>query len=209
MRLFAKLRGFTIAALLALAAVSPALAQISPGGAFVVFPGVKPTFTASVVGFAPAASPTDFMSLTGSASKLVRVVDAGCDGTATAAANHVLQAVLRSTADTGGTPTTLTAVEHDPGNNPVATAVATSYAANPTLGTSTSPFGVVRSQELYQSVVSTGAYTPGLFFQPFLSLTSNQSFVLRGAAQTFALNGNASSFAAGTLLNCHITWTEG
>lgn len=215
--LFKKLGGFTIAAMLAVAALSAAVpeARAQSAGVLTVIPARKATFTASVVAFAPAASATDFMSLTaatGSSYKLTQVIEAGCDGVSTAAAAKSLEAVIRSSANSGGTPTTLTAVEQD-SIGAAATAVAVSYAANPTLGGSTAPFGVVRAGTLFTAVASTGAYTPGLFFVPSplqggQPLSSSTPFTLR-AGQVFALNGVGASFAAGTALNCRIVWTEG
>lgn len=161
-----------------------------------------PTYSATVTGLVPAASATDFFTLTGSATKQVWIKSVGCTGTSTAAASQLVQGILRSTLDTAGTATTPAVVTLNSSNG-ASTAVVSAYTANPTLGTS---IGAVASG-LLATVAPASVGVNGLYF--LTGATENiQPIVLNGATQQFALNAIGASFAAGTALTCNVTWTE-
>ena len=163
------------------------------------------TYSAAILNLAPAASATDFFTITGSATTVVRVKEAYCTGTSTAAAVDVVQLVMRSTANATGTSTTPTAVPYD-SNLPAATAVVRAYTVNPgTLGTLIGP---VRVTALATAPLASPALNPT--DQTTATGGPNNTFAitLRGNSQVFSFNNNAASFAAGTALSCHVVWTE-
>lgn len=163
----------------------------------------RPTFTAAIVALAPAASTTDFFTISGSATRAVQVLRADCTGTSTAAGSEIVQAVMRSTANTAGTATTPAITPLDSSFPNAATAVVKAYTANPTLGTIVGT--PVRVFALSTGPVTAGGYnTSARFDDSYLAYP----VTLRGAAQTFALNGNGVTFPAGSAISCAVTWTE-
>lgn len=167
-------------------------------------PITRTTYSASIKALAPAASATDFFTLTGSATTTVRITKVRCTGLATATASNQVLGLIRSTADTAGTATNPAGVPHD-SNNPAATAVVAAYTANPTLGTLV---GQIKAQYLGLDIAATTSIGMPPLEWSFGFLPGEQEIVLRGAAQQFALNGNAASFAAGAAIDCNVDWTE-
>lgn len=161
--------------------------------------GTKPTYSVGIVGFTPVATPTDFWQITGSATKIVRVLRISISGIATSATSVDLQLIKRSTASTGGTPTAPTIAPHD-SNDSAATAVVNQFAANPTTGTGV---GTVRSQKL--NLGATGA--AGVIAWDFTT-RNGKGFVLRGVAQSLNLNWGGAAVPAGTLLTVDVEFTE-
>lgn len=169
-----------------------------------VQPQRRTTYSATIAALAPAASATDFFTLTGSATKTVWVHAAGCSGISTAAAIANVAALKRSTANLTGTSTAPTAVPYD-STSAAATATVLAYTANPgTLGTLV---GIVRGGRLATDAAATGTTAPGAVEWRFGDVWT-QPVVLRGIAQVFAINGNAASFAAGASLTCWVEWSE-
>jgi hypothetical protein len=181
-----------------------------PTGSTISTPAQSVTYSAAFTAIAPAASATDFMTLTGSASMVVRLKHVECSGTSTAAAVGTINAVVRSTADTAGTVITPSAtaggqvVPHD-SNDSAGTAAVAAYSANPTTGTLT---GIVRSGKLATSTAASSAITAPALVWDFGDNPLLKPVVLRGVAQQFALNGGGATFSAGTSLSCSITWIE-
>lgn len=171
--------------------------------ATLALPVRKATYSAAVVALAPAASATDFLTLTGSATATIEITDAQCTGISTANSVATVEAVTRSTADTSGTPVAMTAVPHD-SNLAAATAAVTGYSANPTVGTLV---GIVRAGKLSLGMAASST----MVSQPLewkFGEGENQSIILRGTGQVFALNGAGASFSSGAALNCSVTWLE-
>jgi len=81
-----------------------------------------------------ATGPTDWVVLTGSATKTVTVSHIAVCGTATVAATIDVTIIKRSTTNTGGTSSAGTAVNLSD-SNVAATATMSVYTANPTIGT--------------------------------------------------------------------------
>jgi len=162
------------------------------------------TYEASIVGLAPAASATDFFTLTGVAGHIVRVTRVECTGTATAAGAATIAALVRSTANTGGTSTSLTAVPADP-SDAAASAVARAYTANPTVGTAVGP---IRAGVVVLTSPATSISIDPVQWTFGNDVGTRGGVVLRSASQVFAINGNAASFPSGAALNCSVEWTE-
>ncbi len=161
--------------------------------------GTKLSYSVGVIDFLPVATPTDFWNLTGSATKTVRVTRIVISGIATAAASRATQLIKRSTANTGGTPTSLTIPPHD-SNDAAATALVQTYAANPTTGTSVGIFGA--------ETLNLGAAGAAGRIEWNFTTRNSKAGVLRGVAQSLNLNWAAAAVPAGTLLAIQAEWTE-
>lgn len=164
----------------------------------------KATYAAVVTGFTPVATPTDFWQITGSATKTVRVQRLEVYGVATAANAVLTHLVKRTTTSTGGTPTAATLTKHDT-NDPTATAVVNTFAANPSpLGTSA---GDIRAALLALSVAG-GSQTIQPGFVADMAYSGGRAAVLRGVAESLNLNWGGAAVPAGTLLTIVCEFTE-
>src|SRR3569833_2131167 len=137
---------------------------------------------------------TDFFTLYGSASMIVRIVQIVLSATvATAAAHFDLRVLTRSTIFTGGTPVAVTGISQDP-SDPAPTATNINvFTAPPTVGTLV---GVQSVQKLFLP-------TPGAALNN--SITFNfgfgagaKSLILRGVNQGMALDLNGATPANAT-----------
>lgn len=159
------------------------------------------TYSAGFVGLVPPASATDIFTITGSATKTVRIkfIQMSASTTSGSGVAFNLSIVKRSTANSGGTSTTATAVPHD-STSAAGTAVVRGYTANPTVGTLV---GVVRATRTEAVTAGTsrqiGEYT--------FSNKNDQSIVLRGTSEVLAVNLNGAS-VTGPVVGCSIEWTE-
>lgn len=158
------------------------------------------TYAASIVGLAPAATPTDFFTITGSATKTIIITRLSFSATQTLAGVKDIVLLKRSTANTGGTSSTPTVVPYD-SVNAAGTAVIRAYTVNPTLGTLVGNIHTVKTTVGAAGTVSQPiAISVGEFFA--------QGLTLRGTSQVVALNGNSVSFGAGISVDCFIEWVE-
>jgi hypothetical protein len=164
--------------------------------------GTKPTYSAAVTGFTPVANATDYLSIgnPSGSNLIVKVTHINVSGIATAGAAVTLQVIKRSTLDTGGTPTALTAVPYD-SKDVAATAVVNTYAANPTLGTTV---GTLKST--YWGVGTSGS--TNIQEQTYDFATKPTKAITLRAGECIALNANGVSPGAGSLYNIDIEWTE-
>lgn len=177
--------------------------QSDTTGSVYVNTEIRKTTYRAYVQFNPAASATDVFTIYGSATKTVRVVSFFISGTNTANTNAVVIVNKRSTANTGGTSASVTAVPLD-SNNASATATVKSWTTNPTLGT------------------LIGSLVGDLVFLPALSSTNpveqlnfdfgnnGQPIVLRGTSEGAALNMNGVNIGilSATTLYISVEWTE-
>lgn len=171
--------------------------------------GQKATYSAAKVGLVPASSATDIFTITGSATKTVRVTRIEVVGTTTSATPAALDIVLlkRSAADTSGTSTAPTIVPHD-SNDAAATSVVAAYTANPTVGTLV---GNLRNQKL---MLTLGTYT-ATDFPPVDRVTwefgnrpGAQCIVLRGVGDVLAINLGGVTATATASVDLAIEFTE-
>lgn len=161
---------------------------------------VKNTYSASAGPFAAAASATDVFTITGSASKTIRITRISFSGTQTTAAMRDVLIIKRSTANTGGTSATPIIAPHD-SQFPAATAVVRNYTANPaSLGTSV---GTIRSQKVYIGTATQLSREFCVDWGP----RNSQAPVLRGTTQVLAVNLNGVT-STGNSLSISIEWTE-
>lgn len=192
-----------LAAVILSLGIGPVSAQIAPP--FVLSGNLtQPTYSASIGGLVPAASATDWFTITGSAGKLITVIDLRCVGLSTANAAQPITMLRRSTANSAGTSTTPTAVPHNTAS-PAATAVVRAYTANPTVGTL---IGNLRSHLIVTGPAATATVENGVMVWNFGTASPGQGIQLNGTGAVLALNGNGASYSAGTAFSCSVTWTE-
>ncbi len=167
--------------------------------------GLKFTYTAVVSAYTPGATQTDIIALIGATNKTVRVTRMEIVGAATALAQVELLLIKRSSANSAGTPSAVTAVVAHDSSNPAPQASLVSYAVSPTLGTTV---GTLR-QAKYQlaSTTAVAASVPVVLTWDF-GLRNEQCPVLRGVAQMLCLNQNGTAIATGTVYDVAVTWTE-
>lgn len=183
-----------------------AWAQPRPQELYGSIPARVATYSAGIVGLVPPASATDFFTIQGSATGVVRVKAIECSGTTTAAASIAVQLVRRSTANTTGTSTSPALVPSDP-LDPASGASVKAYTANPgALGTIVG--GPMRTGVLTTTTLASSPIeqTPALGWT--FGMNNDKEPTLRGVAQTLALNLNGASISAGALLTCDVTYTE-
>src|SRR6266566_2868842 len=114
----------------------------------------KATYTVLITATAPYATPTDWVVLRGSASKVVTVVRTSFVGFATAATNILFTYKMHSVANTAGTSTTPAIIQRDSAD-PAPTASILLYSAAPTI----SGTAVIVENVWTQIAVTMGAAT--------------------------------------------------
>ncbi len=165
--------------------------------------GLRATYSASITGLASAASATDIFTITGSATKIVRVTRIEISGQATTAAAAQVVLLVRSGANLTGTSTSPTAVPHDSASA-AATATVKAYTVNPgTLGTLV---GNIRVAYTFLAAPATATVGSEPLFLDFGTRPS-QAIVLRGTTQVFAVNLNAATVTGGAW-DINLEWTE-
>jgi|SRR6266702_5446926 len=167
--------------------------------------GRKATYGVGVVGLVPGASPTDIFTITGSATKVVKITKLYMVATATATGNSLNVLLLkRSTANTGGTSSTQTAAPFDR-LSAAATAVCTTYTANPTaLGT-----GVIGYIQMARISVLINTTAQPVEFITDWGIRPSQCPTLRGTSDLFCINLIGSQAAqTGWAFNIWCEFTE-
>lgn len=165
--------------------------------------GSKQTFTASSAAFSTVATPTDVFAITGTASKTVKITKMWISGVQTTAGVITTLMIKRSTANSGGTSASVTAVAHD-SNNSSATATVLQYTANPTTGTTVGNVWSGKHSVPAAATAGIGGFCGVLV--DFVELYG-QPVVLRGTSQVLAINLNSVTLTGGSI-HCGVTWTE-
>jgi|SRR6185503_15266324 len=164
------------------------------------FPLNITTYAASKQGLAPAATPTDIAVLSGNATNTVIVTWVSMSCTATTAGIIDILLLMRTTADSGGTSTTITGRPLDT-NNAAAVSSVLAYTANPTIND-----GTVRNIDAHKiGVMAAGTATPNdiYIWRPAMG----QSVTLRGTAQQLAINLNSVTLTGGSC-DINYQWIE-
>jgi hypothetical protein len=172
-------------------------------------PGSKATFSAAITGLVPVTGATDIFTVTGSATKLVKITRLVITGSTTLAANVILPITLlkRSSADLTGTSTAPTRVAHDSLNAAV-TATVLAYTANPgTLGTLVGAFRNIRMTLQLTPQTATDFPISLPYIEDF-GQRGGQPIVLRGIAEVFAINLAAIATITGWLFDISVEWSE-
>ena len=157
-----------------------------------------PHYSAAVDTFGNSST-GDILCVAGGVGKVVRVKHVTISGVASNATMNSVSLIKRSSLDSGGTPTAVTAVPND-STNPAAVATVTAYATDPTPGTQV---GVVRAQRVPIGSVTT---LVGAAYALFNTATpSGQPLVLRGASEALCVRVNNT---AGGQWDIDTEWTE-
>lgn len=170
----------------------------------------KPTYAASST-FTPAATPTDIVKITGSASKTIRVISLKLTTTNTGAGSQQFSVIVRSADDTTGTFVAATAVPMD-STDPAATATVGHYTANP--GGLGAAVGTINTLRVASPVAVPGSFAGVVMDAGFEMLPYQQGthlprpVVLRGAAQVLVVNFAGAALVAGQTHAYTIVWTE-
>lgn len=165
--------------------------------------GTRATYHYVAQDITPAATGTDVVVLTGSATKVVRVTKVSIVGTATAASIYDHYLIKRTAANTGGTSTTPTPAKSD-SNDPSPSATVKLYSANP------SALGAGITVEANKTYLSASA-TPGAAALPTVytfGTRNDKAIVLRGTSESIAWNFGGQAVPSGASLYMSIEWTE-
>lgn len=196
-----------------LLALSVALTTFTPTQATISLNQFRQTYIASG-SFTPVATPTDLITITGSATKIVRVVSLFVTTTNTAAGSQQFAVVKRSALDTTGTFIAATSVPLDSAAVAATTTVG-HYTANPGgLGTAVGTINTVRvaSPAAVPASFAAVVVNAGLELLPLTqtspSAIADQAVTLRGAAENLAVNFAGAALVAGQTHAYTIIWTE-
>lgn len=162
--------------------------------------GSKDTYSASITALAAAASATDLFTISGSATKIVRVTRLRLSGIKTTAGADIdVRLIKRSAANTAGTSTSPTLVPHDSGS-PAATAAVKAYTVNPTsVGAAV---GDVASDKVYVGLATESTHVREYKFGE----GSEKAVVLRGVAELLAVSLNTVTVGGGAFdISCTVT----
>ena len=170
----------------------------------------KATYAASGT-FTPPATPTDMVRITGSASKVVRLISMKIGTTNTAAGSQTFFLIKRSSNNTTGTFVNATPVPLD-STDAGATATVGHYTANP--GGLGAAVGNVNIKRVASSVLVAGSFA-GVREESqteMIDWNSNSNMdklvTLRGSTQELCINFNGAAIVAGQIHTYLIIWTE-
>lgn len=181
--------------------LSAGTAKNAAGAAYTSDSGVVDSYSWSKVASTPAATPTDVVTITGSATRKVVVRKVIVSGIATTAGQMTCSLVRRSTANTGGTSTAPAARSREL-SQPAATAVLALYTVNPTaVGAG---IGVSMESRVFLNLAT--AQPDRLVFD-FMA-DGMKPIVLSGVTDILAINFNGGAVPAGGSLDFQIEWTE-
>ena len=176
--------------------------QTTPGTTNLVSLGnPSTTYSATISGLALAALATDVFTITGSATKTIKITKIYFNALQTTASQVIVMLLRRSTADTLGT-STAPAIATSDTANAAATAVVAAYTANPTTGTL---LGNVYSQRVFVPGAATATDAQGM--SVVFGDVGQQYMTLRGVAQQFCVNLAGITVTGGSA-NISIEWTE-
>jgi hypothetical protein len=160
----------------------------------------RSTYSCFIPGFVPVATPTDFLQIIGSATRIVRIRSIVITGSATAASNILLATVRRSTSSTGTT-TNIPLISRDTGDN-AAAAIVQTFSANPALGTL---IGVADGGRLNIAPAANGSLDRMALQYSWLN---DKAPILRGPADCLCLNLAGAAWPAGGALDINIVLSE-
>lgn len=162
--------------------------------------GTAATYGVAGVAITPAATPTDVVVLTGSATKTMRVKSISVSGLATTAGSMDVSLVKHTVADTGGTKATAPNIAKFDSGDAAATAVANVYTANPTVDAS----GIIIANKTLNFGVAGATGTVVFEF----ATRNDKALILRGVAQEMAINLNGQAVPAGGKISYSVEWEE-
>ncbi len=170
--------------------------------------GSKATYSAAMQALVPVTGCTDLFTITGSASKTVRVTKIGLVGTTiTTPITVEIQLIKRSSANLTGTSSAPTNRTSYDSSNPAATATVLGYTANPgTLGT---VVGIISAEKIVFTIPSTATMLqgPDRWWKDFGTRPA-LAIVLRGIAEVLAINLVGTTLATACSCDAYVEWTE-
>jgi len=176
----------------------------------IVAPQSKATFFAAAL-FTPPATPTDMVTIYGSASKTVRIISFKITTNNTAAGSQVFYLIRRSAVNTAGTFVAGTPVQAD-STDAAATATVGHYTANPSgLGAVVGNVNIKKQA----SPVLTPATFAGIVEDAGCEMVDwmtnsimDKLITLNGTAQGLCLNFNGAALVSGQVHSYRIVWIE-
>lgn len=168
--------------------------------------GAKATYSACITNLIIPAAATDVFTITGSASKTIRITKIIISGSQTTRSYADVVILKRSTANSAGTSTIPTAVSYD-SSDAAATATVRAYTVNPTTGTLVGNFLV--SHIPFGLTTPTNAQSNGSLevFSLTFSDRATKAIVVRGTSEVVAINFNGQTLTA-PRIDISIEWTE-
>lgn len=161
--------------------------------------GTAGTYAVSAVAVTPAATPTDVVTVYGSATKTVRVKSVTVSGVATTAGSMDVSLVKRTAANTTGTSSVPVAAKFD-SEDATPTAALKQYSANAgTLGA-----GVPIATKVLNLGVAGAGGTVVFDF----ATRNDKALILRGVAQGLAINLNGQAVPNGGKITYAVEWEE-
>jgi len=157
------------------------------------------TYSAVANSIVPTTAATDLVTIYGSATKTINILNVWVTGVQTTAGQAQVLLIKRSTVNTAGTSTAPAKIPYD-SNDAAATATFLAYTANPTLGTA---IGNIRGDRAFLPGLATATDAQGLYW----SFINGKSMILRGVNQGVCINLNGATLAGGSI-NVTIEWTE-
>jgi hypothetical protein len=165
----------------------------------------RAAYATAINAHTPAATPTDWFTIQGSATKTIRITRIRITLRATAANSYRVSLIKYSVYLTGGTGAATTIVPFDSAD-PAATAVVKTWAGGlPTPGTAVGkitddslPVGVLGAPTFYNEM--TGLYDFGV--------RPSKMVILRGANEYLAINSGGAALPAGSVFDVSAEWTE-
>lgn len=175
--------------------------------------GVVPTYRYCVLGFTPVATPTDWLVIQGSATRVGRLKSIKFTGVATANGTMPVQLVRRSAANSGGTAvlTGITAGKHDIGDSvhpaDPAAAMTVSTVGTGNFGSLGTLVAVLSVDRLSLATTSTGLPTEQVRWN--YASNEDKSIYIRGVSDFLCINGNGAAVPAGGAIDIEIEIEEG
>lgn len=165
----------------------------------------RASFATSIIGLAPAATPTDIFTMKGVAGKIIQLRRLVLSGLSTTAGQMVVSLLKRTVANTGGTATApANPAPSDAANDGASSVIMAQYSVNPTaLGAGV----ILRQRRLFFQLAGGG--TPDRIAWDFGDISrGTKSLRLNGASEWFAINMNGGAVPAGGIIDIEVEWTE-
>jgi len=184
--------------------------------------GQAPTFACSIQAVGAVANPTDIFTISGSPTKIVRVLSLAHSTTTTAAGSVRFFLLKRFSPDYSASatlPVPIPGVSLDSFIGPTATCL--TFTANPPqLGGLVSTMNIKTTASMLTTPASWGSLALGYnrfsrdssnqveMIPAFRYMTVEQEVTLRGLSEVLALNFNAAALVAGQITWVSCLWTE-
>jgi len=166
--------------------------------------GSKATYTYAIAATAPYATPTDWIVIRGSSTKAVKLVHLELSGAATAATEVLWLLKKHTIANTGGTSTNPSFMQHDSADG-VPTSLILLYSVAPTIDASATLWKPIRMTLAVAPAATT--VNPDRYVYDFAD-EPHEPLTLHGVAQEFALNFAGATVPSGGVMDVVIQVSE-